>query len=69
MRNRITKLDQISQVVKLTHAEEEGLKSARGRMAMAITPYWATLLDPDDPMCPIRRQAIPTADEFQDKPV
>ncbi|HOU35681.1 MAG TPA: KamA family radical SAM protein [Candidatus Omnitrophota bacterium] len=68
MRNRITKLDQISQVVSLTQAEEDGLKSARGRMAMAVTPYWATLLDPEDPMCPIRRQAIPTADEFKVSP-
>ena len=65
MKNRITKLDQIAQVVKLTPAEEEGIKNAKGRMAMAITPYWATLIDPDDAQCPIRRQAIPTADEFR----
>lgn len=65
MRNRIAKLDQISQVVNLTPEEEEGIKNARGRMAMAITPYWATLLDPDDPNCPIRRQCIPTASEFR----
>jgi hypothetical protein len=31
MRNRITKLDQISQVVKLTPEEIEGIKNARGR--------------------------------------
>jgi lysine 2,3-aminomutase len=65
MKNRITKLEQISQVVNLTAAEEQGLKNAKGRMAMAITPYWATLIDPEDPNCPIRRQSIPTASEFQ----
>lgn len=65
MRNRITKLDQISQVVKLTPEEIEGIKNARGRMAMAITPYWATLIDPEDPQCPVRRQAIPTSNEFK----
>lgn len=31
---------------------------------MAITPYWLTLMDPHDPECPIRRQAIPLAEEF-----
>ncbi len=65
MRNRITKIEQISQVVKLTAEEEEGLKNAKGLMSMAITPYWATLIDPDDANCPIRRQAIPTSNEFQ----
>jgi lysine 2,3-aminomutase len=65
MKNRITKLDQIAQVVKLTPQEEEGIKSAKGRMAMAITPYWAALIDAEDPNCPIRRQAIPTVNEFQ----
>jgi lysine 2,3-aminomutase len=65
MKNRITKMEQIAQVVKLTAEEEEGIKNAKGRMAMAITPYWATLIDPEDPACPVRRQAIPTAHEFK----
>ncbi len=65
IKNRITKLDQIAEVVKLTPQEEEGIKSAKGRMAMAITPYWAALIDAEDANCPIRRQAIPTVNEFQ----
>jgi lysine 2,3-aminomutase len=65
MKNRITKLDQISQIVSLTKEEEEGIKTAKGRLSMAITPYWATLLDPNDANCPIRRQAIPTSHEFK----
>ncbi|MDD5730030.1 MAG: KamA family radical SAM protein [Candidatus Omnitrophica bacterium] len=65
LKNRVTKLEQISQIIKLTPQEEEGIKNAKGRMAMAITPFWATLIDPEDPNCPIRRQAIPTMQEFQ----
>ena len=68
MKNRIIKLEQISQVVNLTPEEEEGIKNAKGRMAMAVTPFWATLLDPDDPNCPIRRQCIPTQNEFHISP-
>lgn len=68
MRNRITNLEQVSQVVNLTPEEKEGIQNAKGRMAMAITPYWATLLDPDDPNCPIRRQSIPTQNEFHISP-
>ena len=65
MKNRVTKLDQISQIVSLTEEEQEGVRNARGRLSMAITPYWAALLDPNDPNCPIRRQAIPTSNEFK----
>jgi lysine 2,3-aminomutase len=27
---------------------------------MGITPYYALLMDPDDPNCPVRKQAVPT---------
>ena len=30
---------------------------------MAITPYYASLMDKDDPLCPIRMQMIPSAAE------
>ena len=51
-------------MIKLTPVEEEGMKKASGRLSLAITPYWATLIDPEDATCPLRRQAVPTADEF-----
>ena len=63
VKNRISTLEAISQIVKLTPEEEQGIKKASGRMMMAITPYWASLMDPDDPNCPLRRQAIPTVAE------
>jgi lysine 2,3-aminomutase len=65
VRNRITTIEQLSQVVKLIPEEVEGIKKSRGRMSMAITPYWLTLIDPEDPKCPIRRQSIPTIYESQ----
>ena len=30
---------------------------------MAITPYYASLIDPKDPNCPIRRQCVPSISE------
>jgi lysine 2,3-aminomutase len=65
MKNRVTKLEQIAQIIKLTPEEESGIKNAKGRMAMAITPYWASLIDQEDPHCPIRRQSVPTIDEYK----
>jgi lysine 2,3-aminomutase len=64
IKNRIHTLDAIAKIVVLTPQEEEGIKKSNGRLSMAVTPYWLTLMDPHDPECPIRRQAIPHAEEF-----
>jgi len=64
LRNRITSLDVIRELMPLTRREEEGIKRATGRLAMAITPYFFSLIDRQDPKCPIRKQAIPRLEEF-----
>jgi len=63
LKHRIRSKDELSQIIKLTPEEEKGLDKAKGRLSLAITPYWATLIDPEDPECPIRRQAVPVAAE------
>ena len=64
IRNRIETLDQLKKYVNLTPDEEEGVKKCLGKLRMAITPYYLSLIDLDDPYDPVRRQAIPTADEL-----
>lgn len=68
VKNRIRDREQLAQIIKLTPEEDEGIKKSNGRLAMAITPYWASLMDPNDPNCPIRRQAVPLKEEFMDSP-
>jgi len=63
LKNRISTKDELAGIIKLTPEEEEGIKKASGRLSMAITPYWATLIDPEDPNCPLRRQAVPVVSE------
>lgn len=63
LKHRIRSKDELSQIINLTPQEEEGIKKASGRLSMAITPYWATLMDPDDPQCSFRRQAVPVVGE------
>ncbi len=64
LKNRITSLEQIRELIPLTRREEEGIKRAKGRLAMAITPYFFSLIDKTDPKCPIRKQAVPRLEEF-----
>lgn len=62
--NRITDIDQLTKLIHLTRAEEDGLKHALSNLRMAITPYYFSLIDPEDPYDPIRKQAIPTVNEL-----
>ncbi|MBL7085132.1 MAG: KamA family radical SAM protein, partial [Candidatus Omnitrophica bacterium] len=43
-------------------------EGARGRLSMAITPYFASLLDSQRPNCPLRCQCVPTLREFYISP-
>lgn len=62
--NRITSPEQLKQVIPLTAEEEVGIKNCLQSLRMAITPYYATLIDPENVCCPVRKQAVPTAAEL-----
>ena len=62
--NRINTLDEVAQVLNLTDEEMAGL-TADDKFRVDITPYFASLIDPDDPDDPIRRQVIPLGREQQ----
>ena len=64
VRNRITSVGDLKQVVDLTLDEEIGIKKCLETLRMAITPYYAMLMDQKDASCPIRMQAIPVAAEL-----
>lgn len=63
--NRIETLEELKEHMRLTPGEEEGVKACLGTLRMAVTPYYLSLIDPDDPHDPVRRQAIPTAAELR----
>ncbi len=63
VKNRIETLDQLKRYIPLTPEEEEGVRTSLQTLRMAITPYYLSLINPDDPHCPVRKQAIPTGAE------
>lgn len=63
LKHRIRGKEELSQIIKLTPEEEAGIKKASGRLSIAVTPYWSTLIDPEDADCPLRRQAVPVEAE------
>lgn len=65
LRNRITTVEQLKLVLPLTEKEEQGIRKALTKFRMAITPYFASLMEPGNSQCPIRLQAVPQLAETQ----
>ena len=68
VRNRVETVEDLKKYIHLTPEEEEGVRACLNTLRMAITPYYLSLIDLDDPKDPIRRQAIPTAHELHQSP-
>jgi len=68
MRNDIKDVGTLAKAVPLSEAEQADVAEVLKRFRMAITPYYASLIDPDDPGCPVRLQAIPRLPETHDEP-
>lgn len=63
VKNRIETYEQLSQYFQFSAEEAEGIKKALAKFRMAITPYYLSLIDPNDPYDPVRRQCIPSGPE------
>ena len=64
IRNRITKKEVLAKLIKLTPKEERGIDGSGTKLTMSIPPYFASLMDPLNPACPIRLQCVPQDDEL-----
>ncbi len=62
--NRLNSVADFKKMLKLTESEIKAL-STDGLFRVDITPYFVSLINPDDPLDPIRMQVIPTAGEIQ----
>jgi len=62
--HRLNSPEEIEQVIPLLESERRAL-SASHLFRVEITPYFISLIDPDDPADPVRRQVIPIAEEMQ----
>ena len=61
--HRLNAVEEIEKVISLTESEKKALNSS-GLFRVDITPYFISLIDPNDPEDPIRKQVIPTDGEM-----
>jgi lysine 2,3-aminomutase len=55
----LTSADELARAIDLSPTERAGLAASKDLFRVGITPYYASLMDPQHPSCPIRMQAIP----------
>ena len=68
LKNRIHTKEVLSKIINMTPQEEAGVDGCGNKLTMSIPPYFASLMDPEDPNCPIRLQCVPRGDELVTSP-
>jgi lysine 2,3-aminomutase len=68
MAHRITTLERLREWINVTPEEEEAIQRCEGRYRWSITQHYASLMDRDDPRCPVRQQAVPSLKELERAP-
>lgn len=64
--NRITDADILGKLLKLTEKEKNYIKEVQSQFRWAISPYYLSLIDPEDICDPIKLMSIPTYIELDD---
>ena len=65
VKNRIGNVEQLKNYLDLTREEELNIIDTTKVFRMAITPYYLSLIDPNDPIDPIKKQSVPSIKETQ----
>lgn len=66
MRHRVRTAADLARYVNPVPDEVRAVEALAERFRFVITPYYAALMDRDDPSCPIRRQVVPRMAELDD---
>lgn len=64
--NRITDVETLSKLLKLTETEIKQIKEVQSQFRWAISPYYLSLINPEDIYDPIKLMSIPSYIELQD---
>ncbi|MBI2119428.1 MAG: KamA family radical SAM protein [Elusimicrobia bacterium] len=65
LKNQINTVAELEKWLSPTVEEKRAIYFSQEKFHFSFTPYWASLMDPSDFLCPIRRQAIPLDEEFR----
>ncbi len=66
VQNRISDVAILKELLHLSKEEEEEIAKVGEKYRWAVSPYYLSLMEPDNPRCPVRMQGIPSIKEIQD---
>lgn len=64
--NRISDEEKLSKIINLSDEEKNEISRVGSRYRWSVSPYYLSLMDRDDPECPIRKQSVPSILEYTD---
>ena len=64
LQNSICTADKLQSFLRLSYPEILAMSQSRAGLPLRITPYYASLLDREDPEQPMRRSVVPVSPEF-----
>lgn len=68
IKNSVSTVEQLAKVIPLTAKEKKGIAKTLSESKFRATPYYLSLIDKDNPECPIKMQCIPTINETHRAP-
>lgn len=68
LRHAVRDVETLDRIIDLDEDEKKHLKECLNKFRMAITPYYAALMDKENRNCPIRKQAVPAMEELFNAP-
>jgi lysine 2,3-aminomutase len=66
LKNRIEDVETLGRIIRLTQKEIREIRKTSETYRWGISPYYASLMDPEDSKCPVRLQAVPSIEERLD---
>ena len=65
LQQSVNTLERLREFITVSPDEEEAITTLHTKWG--TTPYFASLMDPEDPKCPIRKQVIPSMKETENR--
>ncbi len=65
MRHRVSDVETLARYVQPTDDERAAIEATADIFRWTITPYYASLMDPVDPSCPVRQHVVPQRAEVE----
>lgn len=64
LKHRLTTVDALMKIIPLSTEDKLAVNRVAGQFRFAISPYYASLIDPANIDCPIRLQSVPSESEL-----